>query len=160
MALTDRQQEGLSKLLDRLGNSLLAIIDRLDRLDNGGAAAHDKILAQGSALMTELKLLRQALDEARHDVEKIRDNTPVHPVPLHIEKEKSSGVAIGPVKMSSKDAAKIGRNLPWIAFGVLLALILVVLSVIAIVKASGVHLTGDEPGAGAPAESEHGTTGK
>ncbi len=146
MAMTDRQQEGLSKLLERLGDALLSIKSHLERVERVEAEAHKEISGQNSALMTEIKLLRQALDEARNDVARVRsDLTPVHGIPLPVHEEKSSGVAIGPVKMSTKAVGKLGKGLPWIAFGLLLALAIAVVVLVAVFKWGGLRV---EPAAG------------
>lgn len=131
--MTEDQQKGVSKLLDRLGSALLGLKSAVEKAHQASDDAHKALLSQGNAHLTQLALLEKSISEARKDVENAedavtdlrRDLTPLR-VPTHRREEHSErpeSIELGPVKMSVKLGERLGRALPWITFGFLVAVI-------------------------------------
>lgn len=149
MSMTEEQQKGLTRLLERLGSALLGLKGSVENLDKRFEDGLGKILSQGSAQLTEFALLKQAIQEARTDVadaekavdELRRDLTPVHGVPLLPRREHDDdSIELGPAKVPARFVERVGRNLPWIVAGAIVALTLLVFAV----YASGARLVVEE----------------
>lgn len=163
MSMTEEQQKGLAQLLDRLGsnlsglkkavesatNGMLAVKDAVEKSGKTNADAFDKVLAQNSTVLTEIKLLAKDIAEARADVKNVddsiddvrRDLTPVRGVPHQPRRDQDDdSVELGPAKVPARFFERIGRNLPWIVAGAIVALALLVFAV----YASGARLVVEE----------------
>lgn len=132
--MTEEQQKGLTRLLDRLGSALLGLKAAVESLEKRVSEDVQKLLAQGSAQLTEFALLKQAIQEARKDVDdaeraidRLRgDLTPVRGVPLPPRADDS--IELGPVKVPITVGERVVRSLPIAVLGGVIALCLIALA--------------------------------
>lgn len=120
-------RERHNALLMRLGDAILGHTSTLKAARGQIAAYHKEALAQGSALLTEIKLLRQAIEHQDDDLREIRrDVTPLR-VPLP-PREREDSVEVGPVKVPATLLARFVRSLPVLVLGFIIALCLLALA--------------------------------
>lgn len=146
--MTEDQQKGLSRLLDRLGTALLGLKSAVENLEKRVDDGVGKLLSQGSAQLTEFALLKQSLEEARKDVEQAEravddlrhDLTPVRGIPLPPRDNRDDSIELGPAKVPVRIVERLGRALPWVVLGGLVTLGLL----LAAVWLSGARLAVEE----------------
>jgi hypothetical protein len=132
VTMSDEQQKGLTRLLERLGTALLGLKAAVERLEKRVEDGVDKMLAQGSMQLTEFALLKQSIEEARRDVEQAEkavdelrhDLTPVRGVPLPPSRpdDRPESIEFGPAKFPIHALERFGRATPWLALGFIVGL--------------------------------------